>query len=95
MKIRGTCNRCGRDFLVEQVIEVGGECPWDGEPFSPDYAAVLVDALRDAEEAGTELERALRSVADLGPAFTFEASSVVSELKEQIDRLGKNLIRQG
>ena len=45
MKIRGTCKRDGRDFMVEQVIASGGACPWDGEPFQPDYAVTLVNAL--------------------------------------------------
>ena len=55
MKIKGTCKRDGREFLVEQVVAAGGRCPWDGEPFEADYAVVLVDALRDAEEAPTAL----------------------------------------
>jgi hypothetical protein len=59
VKIKGTCKRDGRDFLAEQVIGLGGECPWDGEPFNADYAAVLVESLRAAERVGTELERAL------------------------------------
>ena len=59
MKIKGTCMRCGREFLAEQVIENGGHCPWDGKPLQPDYAAVLVDSLRQAEAAGNTLENAL------------------------------------
>jgi len=59
VKIKGTCRRCGREFLVEQVIRNGGECPWDGKPFQADYAVVLVDSLRDAESAGNTLENAL------------------------------------
>ena len=95
MKIRGTCKRDGRDFLAEQVIARGGACPWDGEPFQPDYAVTLVNALRDAEEAGTRLEQALETVADLRPEFTLQASSVIGHLQTQLARLDQNLIRQG
>ena len=95
MKIKGTCKRDGREFLVEQVIEAGGECPWDGQPFNADYAVVLVDALREAEEAGSALERALLTVADLAPAFTFDEPSILAEIKVNIARLRQNLVTQG
>lgn len=95
MKIKGTCKRDGRDFMVEQVVASGGECPWDGEPFQSDYAVTLVNALREAEEAGTKLEAALEQVADLRPEFTVQAGSVLGSLKASIERLEQNLIAQG
>jgi hypothetical protein len=95
VKIKGTCRRDGREFLAEQVLERGGECPWDGEPFNADYAAVLVESLRDAERLGTGLERALERIASLHPAFTLDEDSVLGELKNQLGRLHRNLVRQG
>ncbi len=95
MKIKGTCKRDGRDFLAEQVIETGGACPWDGRPFNDNYAATLVNALRDAEEAGTRLERALETIADLTPEFILYPDTVLGHIKTQLDRVGQNLIRQG
>jgi hypothetical protein len=95
VKIKARCKRDGRDVMIEQVILGGGRCPWDGDPFSPDYAVTLVNALRDAEAAGTRLEQALGQVADLRPEFVIDASSVLSELQQQIDRLAANLVRQG
>lgn len=92
MKIKGTCKRDGRDFLAEQVIDRGGECPWDGQPFNADYAAVLVESLRQAERAGTELERALERVAALHPAFTLDEESVLGELRRHLDRF--SLVRR-
>lgn len=87
MKIKGTCRRCGREFLVEQVLNNGGECPWDGKPFQPDYAVVLVDALRDAEQAGSALEDALGKAADLEPDFVIDPDSVLGTLREHLERL--------
>ena len=95
MKIKGTCKRDGREFLIEQVVMGGGECPWDGEPFSADYAVVLVDALRDAEAAGSRLEIALERIADISPAFTLPEASIVGPLRAQIDRLQRNLVHRG
>jgi hypothetical protein len=87
VKIKGTCRRCGREFLVEEVLAHGGSCPWDGKPFQPDYAVVLVDALRDAESAGSTLDNALEKVADLEPEFVLHASSVLDGLRSHLERL--------
>jgi hypothetical protein len=95
VKIKGTCRRCGRDVFAEQIIASGGRCPWDGEPFNPNYAMVLVDALHAAEEAGTALELALEQVASLQPAFTIDKESVTGGLSGSIAQLSKNLITQG
>jgi hypothetical protein len=95
VKIKGTCRRDGREFLGEQVVASGGECPWDGQPFNADYAATLVESLREAERLGSGLERALERVASLHPAFTLDEESVLGELKTQLGRLHRNLVRQG
>jgi hypothetical protein len=94
VKIKGTCKRDGRAFFVEQVLELGGECPWDGQPFNADYAVVLVESLREAQRAGTQLERALERVASLNPAFTLDEESVLGALRTPLDRLHRNLVRQ-
>lgn len=84
MKIKGTCKNCDREFLVEQVLESGGKCPWCGEPFQKDYAAVLVDALTAAQDSGATLENALEKVAELHPRFTLDAGSVLDGLKASL-----------
>jgi hypothetical protein len=95
VKIKGTDKATGREFLAEQVIESGGASPWDGRPYTTDYAVTLVNALRDAEEAGTRLEEALMQIADLRPRFTLDESSVIGPLREHLDRLQRNLVQQG
>lgn len=94
MKIKGTCKRDDREFMVEQVVALGGECPWDGQPFNADYAAVLVESLREAERLGTEFERALERVASLNPAFVLDEGSVLGEVETQLARLKRNLVQQ-
>jgi hypothetical protein len=95
VKIKVRCTRDGRDVMAEQVVAGGGECPWDGEPFEADYAITLVNALREAEEAGSRLEQALEQIADVNPAFTIDAASVLGALQASIDRTGRNLVRRG
>jgi hypothetical protein len=87
VKIKGTCKRCGREFLVEQVIENGGRCPWDGKPFQPDYAVVVVDSLRDADTAGNTLENALEKLADIEPEFVLDEASVLDQIRAHLERL--------
>jgi hypothetical protein len=94
VKIKGTCKRDGREFLIEQVIAGGGACPWDGEPFEPDYAVVMVDALRDAAAAGNKLEMAMEKLADIQPAFVIDQESVLGPLRAQLDKLERNLVRR-
>ena len=95
MKIRATCKRDGRDFMVEQVVAAGGECPWDGEPFNADYAATLVEALIRAEAAGSALESALQTIADLHPEFRVHGDTVIGPLRTAIERLDQPLVRRG
>jgi len=87
VKIKGTCRRCGREFLVDEVIGNGGRCPLDGKPFQRDYAVVLVDSLRDAQDAGGTIENALEKVADLEPEFVLDVDSVIAQLRGHLERL--------
>jgi hypothetical protein len=87
VKIKGTCRRCGRDFLVEEVLRNGGVCPSDGKPFQTDYAIVLVEALRNAENAGNTLEGALETIADLEPEFVLHADTVMDAQRRDLERL--------
>ena len=87
MKIRGTCRRCGRDFLVQQVLESQGHCPWCGQPFQPQYTAVLAEALQQAEAAGSSLENALEKIAGMDPALVLDEASVLGESREHLERL--------
>jgi hypothetical protein len=95
VKIKGTCKRDDREFMVDQVILSGGACPWDGEPFQADYAVTLVDALADAQAAGTKLEESLEHLADLAPDFALQRESILGDIERSIVRLQQNLVKQG
>lgn len=90
MKIRGTCLMCGRDFLVQQILESQGHCPWCGRPFQPDYTAVLAEALQQAEAAGGSLENALEKMAGMEPALVLDEESVLGQAKAHLEHLRRN-----
>ena len=87
MKIKGTCERCGREFLVQQVLDSQGHCPWDGKAFQPDYTAVLAETLKLAEDAGATLENALEKIAGMKPALVLDEDSVLSEIEAHLDEI--------
>ena len=87
MKIKGTCKRCGREFLVQQVLDSEGHCPWDGQPFQADYTAVLAETLKLAEDAGGTLENSLEKIAGMKPSFVLEEDSVLSGIEAHLDEI--------
>ena len=87
MKIKGTCQNCGREFLVGQVLESQGHCPWCGIPFQPHYTAVLTEALQLAEAAGGSLENALEKVAGMDPALVLDEDSILAEIRAHLEQL--------
>jgi hypothetical protein len=94
MKIRGTCSNCGREFLPEQVIGSGGHCPWCGKAFNRDYTALLVQALRQADEAGDLLEDALKDIASVEKlAMNIDEESVLGPLREALRAIRRRRAR--
>jgi hypothetical protein len=87
VKIRVVHTECGREVMVQQILDTGGHCPWDGKPFNKDYTAVLAEALEAAEGAGSLLENALEKIAGMEPAFAFVPDTVLGEVEESIGRL--------
>ncbi|MDP8956906.1 MAG: hypothetical protein M3N24_08115 [Actinomycetota bacterium] len=87
MKIKVIHKKCGRESLVQQILQTQGHCPWDGLPFNSDYTAILSEALETAENAGHVLENALEKISDMEPDMTFDRDSLIGPLEEHIDRL--------
>ncbi len=87
MKIKVIHKECGREVLVQQILETQGHCPWDGLPFNSDYTAILAEALETAENAGSVLENALEKISDMEPALTFDRESLIVPLETHLDRL--------
>lgn len=89
MKIKLVHMECGREILVHQLLESQGHCPWDGEPISRDYTAVLASSLEAAEAAGDALEVALERMAGLGGQMRLDEESLLGVLRTQFDRVNR------
>ena len=87
MKIKIVHDECGREMLVQQILEAGGHCPWDGKPFNKDYTAVLAETLERAESAGGVLDNALEKIAAMEPSFKIVRDSVIGPLEAHLERL--------
>ena len=94
MKIRGTCANCGREFLPQQVEEAGGHCPWCGKAFNRDYTSLLVQALRQADQAGDVLEDALKDIASIEDlAMVIDEESVLEPLRDALRSIRRRRTR--
>jgi chromosome segregation ATPase len=87
MKIMATCQYCGRDFQLDQLIEgpvITGKCPWCEELLAPDYTALLPEVIRRAETGKTELASALRMLSGSWVRFRIKPESVLEPLQEEL-----------
>jgi hypothetical protein len=89
VKIKVIHEVCGREVMVQQILETGGHCPWDGKPFNKDYTANLTEALETAENAGNVLENALEELAGMRPAFSVNRDSLLAVIEAQLERLDR------
>jgi hypothetical protein len=89
VKIKVVHSVCGREILVQQILESQGHCPWDGKAFDRDYTALIAEALEAAERSGSILENALEKLAGYGPDFVIEEATVLGPLRAALDELNK------
>jgi hypothetical protein len=87
VKVKGTCEHCGREFLVQQVLESQGHCPWCGKPFQAQYTAVLAEALQLAEQAGGTLENALEKIAGMRPHLVLDEDSILKDIRAHLEEI--------
>ncbi len=87
MKIRGTCQNCGRDFLSQQVMASGGHCWHCGKPYQPHYTAVFVEAIAQVEIAGSALEAALEKLAGMEAAVVLDEDTVMAPTKAHLESI--------
>ena len=93
MRIKGTCARCGREFLVREAIDNGGHCPSCGQPFNAHYTAVLASTLREAEIAGSVIEDALNRLVGMEGALELDEESILEPLRQPIRATRRGKIR--
>lgn len=94
MKIKGTCLNCGRDVLVQQIVDSGGHCPWCGVAFNKDYTSMIVKALVQAEEAGDRFQDALEALAEVeNLGLSLDVDSIVGSLREALRTMRRHRAR--
>ncbi len=94
MKIKGTCLNCGREVLVQQIVDSGGHCPWCGRAFNKDYTSMIVKALQQAEEGGDRFQDALEALAEIeGLGLQLDVESIVGSLREALRTMRRNRTR--
>lgn len=94
MKIKGTCLNCGRDVLVQQIVDSGGHCPWCAQAFHKDYTSMIVRALVQAEEAGDRFQDALQALAEIeGLGLSLDVESIVGSVREALRTMRKHRAR--
>ena len=90
MKLKVIHHVCGREVLLQQILDSQGHCPWDGKPFNKDYTATLVEALETAENAGNVLENALEAIAGMRPSFVLDRESLLGHIEAELRRLNRD-----
>ena len=94
MKIKGTCLNCGREVLVQQIVDAGGHCPWCSIAFNRDYTSMLVKGLVRAEETGNQFQDVLEQVGDIeGLGLALDTESIVAPLREALRSMRKHRTR--
>lgn len=88
MRIRATCNGCGRDFLFFQLYNAD---PWHNDrcPNCNRHLGLLNGrhlALA-ADRAATNLANSLRAIADRSPSFSVNRASVLEHIDEILAEL--------
>ncbi len=84
MKIKGTCLRCGREFLAEEVVQAHGHCPRCGRAFNGDYTALLAQALQRAEIVGTALQEALEEIGGMELAMEMDEAEILQPITDAL-----------
>ncbi len=87
MKIKATCQTCGREFYLSQIgpdSDAPGRCPFCGARFARHYSTILVDAVREAEATGSKFVHALGRLESLKTGFDIDVEGVLEELAGQL-----------
>ncbi|MEA2508459.1 MAG: hypothetical protein QOG21_541 [Actinomycetota bacterium] len=87
MKIEGTCNTCGRTFLLSQIgleSEAPGRCPFCGAHFARHYTTLLPETVEEAEAAAAHFVAAVNRLQALQTGFRIDFEGLLKVLEEQV-----------
>ncbi len=87
MKIEATCDTCERTFLLSQIgpdSDAPGRCPFCGARFARHYSTVLVDTVREAEEAARRFVTVLARLQAIETGFDVHIDRLLRSIDEQV-----------
>jgi hypothetical protein len=87
MKIEGTCNTCGRTFLLSQIgldSEAPGRCPFCGAHFARHYTTLLPETVEEAEAAAAHFVSAVNKLQSLQTGFRIDFEALLKVLEQQV-----------
>jgi hypothetical protein len=81
------CGRCGESFPLLEVVDspTPGHCPRCGVALAPDYAAVLVSAVRQVVAAAVALDASGSQLADVAPLLHIDRRALAEGLESSLD----------
>jgi transposase-like protein len=87
MNVEARCRTCEREFLLAQIgpeSDAPGRCPFCGARFSRHYGTLLVDAVRDAEEATVHFVRSLERLRALQDGFDVAFDRLIRTVRKRV-----------
>ncbi|MDX6206821.1 MAG: hypothetical protein QOF39_2878 [Frankiales bacterium] len=87
MSVLAWCGRCGESFPLLELVDSGtpGSCPRCGVALAPEYAAVMVSAVRQVIAAAAVLEQSGTQLADVAPLLHIDRRALAEELEGSLD----------
>ncbi len=87
MRIKATCETCGRDFLLSQIAadsDSAGRCPFCGTRFGRHYSTVLIEAVEEAEGASARFVHAINRLHGMQAGFRVDVASFLEDVGEHV-----------
>jgi hypothetical protein len=87
MKVRATCDTCGRNFLLSQIgpqSDAPGRCPFCGARFARHYNSVLMDAVAGVENGTQRFIDLLAKLQAMETGFDIDMEALLSELQREV-----------
>ena len=90
MTVNAWCGRCGESFALTELSAPSGDlpvgaCPRCGVMLAPDYATVLVSAVRQLLGAADAFAAAAGQLGDIAPALHLDRRALAAELESILD----------
>jgi hypothetical protein len=87
LSVEAWCGRCGESFPLLEVVDSGtpGHCPRCGVALAPEYAAVMVSAVRQVIAAAAVLQQSGAQLADVAPLLHIDRRALAEELEGSLD----------